>query len=98
MALIMGCVITVYAMITIRIQPLFQLAIIAILMINLRINVSFLQGYQLGFVFTENAKPENLAVIAMKTTIVFLELVLSIGATNFACYRLTSLSQMKVTS
>ena len=84
----MGCVITVCAMISIRIQTLFQLAVNVIRRINLRINVNILQGCHVGFVLTENAKAENLViVIAMKTTIVLMELVLPAltNANKFAC-------------
>ena len=63
-------------MITIRIHMLFQLAINVILMINLWINVNLFQGYHAEFVVMINARTENMAVIAMKTTIVFLEVVL----------------------
>jgi hypothetical protein len=77
MALIMGCVIMVCAMITIQIQTLFQLAINVSRRINLRINVNILQGCPVGFVLKDIAKAENLViVIAMKTTIVLMELVM----------------------
>ena len=84
----MGCVITVCAMISIRIQTLFQLAINVSRGIILRINVNILQGCHVGFVLKENAKAENLViVIAMKTTIVLMELVITPlpPTTHFAC-------------
>jgi len=76
MAIKVGCVIMVCAMITIRIHTLFQLAMNVIRRIILRINVDILQGCPVGFVLIKDARTEKLAVIAMKTSIVFLEIVM----------------------